>query len=185
MSAKEMLNAVRGRPVAVAVVGGLVSGALSAFLFGIGAQQYSWIAPGVTFGVIFGAVLFLMRLARLWQAALFAAASELCWYAAYRFAVSLFEWIGNSLQDAEAKMVVIGLAAGVLGAALLAGATAALFPWFRSWRRILAVAAAGGATGMLTGLNWGEGYPLFIAWQGAFALCLALAFPPQSEKSAA
>lgn len=185
MSVNEALNAVRGRPVEVAVVAGLVSGALSAFLFSIGTQQYSWVAPGVAFGVIFGAVLFLMRLARLWQAALFAAASELCWYAAYRFALSLFEWIGNSLQDAEGRMVIVGLAAGVLGAALLAGGTAALFPWFRSWRRILATAAVGGATGMLTGLEWGEGYPLFIVWQGAFALCLALAFPPRTEKSAA
>lgn len=185
MSVKETLNAMRDRPVAVAIVAGLVSGALSAFLFSVDTQRFSWVAPGVVFGVILGAVLYLLRLARLWQAALFAAASELCWYAAYRFALSLFEWIGNTLQDAEGRMVVVGLAAGALGAALLAGGTAALFPWFRSWRRILATVAAGGVTGMLTGLEWGNGYPLFIAWQGAFALCLALAFPSVGEKSAA
>jgi len=106
------------------------------------------------------------------------------WYAAYWFALNLFEWIGNSLKDAEGKMVVIGLAAGALGAILLAGGTAALFPWFRSWRRILATVAVGAATGMLTGLDWGNGYPLFILWQGAFALCLALAFPAVGKKSA-
>ena len=42
----------------------------------------------------------------------------------------------------------------------------------------------GGVTGMPLGLDWGAGYPLFIVWQGAFALCLALAFPSAGEKSA-
>lgn len=185
MFANKAINAMRDRPVALTVAAGLVSGALSAFLFDIGAQRYSWIAPGVAFGVIVGAVLFLLRLAQVRQAALFAVASELCWYAAYWFARNLFEWIDNSMQDSEGRMVVIGLAAGALGAALLAGATAALFPWFRSWRRILVIAVVGGVTGMLVGLDWGAGYPLFMVWQGAFALCLALAFPPQTEKSAA
>jgi len=168
-----------------AVAAGLASGVLSALLFRLGEQRLGWVAPGVAFGVIVGAAMYFFHVASLRKAALFAVASEASWYAAYWFALKLFEWIGNSLKDAEGKMVVIGLAAGALGALLLAGGTAALFPWFRSWRRFLATVAVGAATGMLTGLEWGNGYPLFIVWQGAFALCLALAFPPLEEKTAA
>lgn len=185
MSERQPGLGARDRRVALAIAAGLASGALSAFLFGVHRQRFAWVAPGVTFGVVFGAALVLLHVVRFRQAALFAAASELSWYAAYWFALHLFEWIGNTLRNVEAKMVLIGLAAGILGAALLGGASAALFPWLRSWRRLLVVALAGGATGMLLALDWGEGYPLFIAWQGAFALCLALAFPSATGKSTA
>jgi hypothetical protein len=182
MSAKEVLNETRPKRLAVVVAAGLVSGALSAVLFGFEGQRFAWVVPGVAFGVILGAMLFLLHVARLWQAALFAAASEASWYAAYWFALTLFEWIGNTLPNAEGKMVVIGLAAGAIGAALLGSATAALFPWLRSWRRLLGLVLLGGVTGMLLGVDWGKGYPLFMAWQGAFALGLALALPPVSER---
>ena len=165
------------------VAAGLAAGMLSALLFGADEQHFAWVAPGVVFGVVLGAALVLLRLGRLWQGALFAVASEASWYAAYWFALSLFEWIGNTLRNAEGKMVLIGLAAGLLGAALLAGATAALFPWYRSWRRLVAAVLVCGAAGVLLGLDWGKGYPLFVAWQGAFALCLALALPPSPENS--
>jgi hypothetical protein len=182
---QQAIPATRDRRIVLAVVAGLASGALSAFLFDLDEQRFAAVAPGLTFGIVFGSALVLLHLARVWQAVLFAAASELSWYLAYLFSLSLFEWIGNTLREAEGKMVVIGFAAGMLGAVLLGGATAGLFPWLRSWRRHLAIAMAGGAAGLLLGLDWGKGYPLFIAWQGAFALCLALAFPARPEKSVA
>jgi len=182
MSEGRAMPAMRDRRMGLAVAAGVASGAITAFLFSLDGQRHAWIAPGATFGVVFGAVLYALRLASVRRAAMFAVASELSWYVAYWFALSLFEWIGNTLRNAEGKLLLIGLAAGLLGAMLLGGAGAALFPWLRVWPRLLFLAFCGAATGMLLGLDWGKGYPLFIAWQGTFALGLALAFPP-AEKS--
>lgn len=181
MGDRSDFRAMHDRRSLCVAAAGLAAGALSAFLFSVGNQRLGWVAPGATFGVVLGAAMYFLHVAGLRKAALFAVASEASWYAAYWFALKLFEWIGNSLKEAEGKMVLIGLAAGALGAILLAGGTAALFPWFRSWRRISAATAVGAVTGMLIGLDWGNGYPLFVVWQGSFALCLALAFPPEGD----
>jgi hypothetical protein len=160
----------------------LVSGALSAAAFDM--KQIWYLSPGVVFGILVGGALFFLRQSSVARSIYFAIATLASWYAAFYFAIYAYDNFWNFIPADAGRLTASGVIAGMLGAALLGGAAAGLFPWFRSWRRILVITVICGVPGALLGIDWGERYPMFIAWQGAFALGLALAFPAQTEKSA-
>lgn len=156
---------------------GLLSGLVSALTFSLDGSWYGPYTPGLAFGVKMGLLLVLIRLAESGRALLFAVFSVVSWYIALQFAIFFVEFIDPVISGETARMVVTGVAAGALGAVLLGAGAAWLFPWARVRSRLVLTVALCGLSGTALALDWGDGMPLFIAWQGCFALCLALGFP--------
>ena len=167
----------RHRRIAVTAGLGGLSGLISALTFSLEETWYGSYAPGAVFGLLIGLILMVFQLAGPGSALLFVVFSVASWHVALQFALYFVEVIQPYISNETAQMAVTGFLAGMLGAVLLAAATVWLFVWARDGRRFAATVALGGLTGLALAIDWGDGKPLFIAWQASFALCLALGFP--------
>ncbi|MCG8547585.1 MAG: hypothetical protein MJE12_25590 [Alphaproteobacteria bacterium] len=171
----------RQRRVAVTAGLGGLSGLISALTFSLEETWYGGYAPGAVFGLLIGLLLMILQLAGPGRALLFVVFSVLSWHIALQFALYFVEVIQPYIAGDTARMAVTGLLAGMLGAALLGAAAVWLFVWARDGRRFAVTVALGGLTGLALAIDWGDGKPLFIAWQACFALCLASGFPRRAD----
>lgn len=151
--------------------------------------EFDWLggpaSVGIVFGVFIAVYLVTIRLATVVRAAGFALCSVAAWMIAYRSAIELVDALPSSLSE-DWRVFVVGIVAGLLGAALLAAAIAALFRFFRRRRLIVRTALVGAAFGALLwpAMEW-DFLPVLLApWQAAFALCFALGFPAIAERTA-
>lgn len=173
--------------IAAAAGVGLVSGLLSALAFVSGEIDVSNIAdllgllqslsPGLIFGLLVG--LYLLWRGRTGPGRLlaFIILTDASWYAAFRFAV----WADG--DNIIANIWLVGLLAGMLGAALLMVSSVLLFPFFRRVRLALAMVALGGAAGLLLGVD--SPYPLFGVWQALVAGCYGVALAQAATRRGA
>lgn len=155
------------------IVAGITSGVLSASMFDSDVHYARWHGPGPIYGLLIGGILYWLHVASLGRAFVFLFFSGSSFYAAMFFSY-LFHF---GLEDIGVPPFLHsglnGLVSGALGAALLGGGTALLFPWFRRRGVFGVTVLLGGATGMLLTVFVYSAFPLFIAWQTAFAGCLA------------
>ncbi len=135
---------------------------------------------GLVFGVVFGAVMNYFGLASARTAVLFAAASAL----SYLVAVNLAFHLVNTIEAAW----LLGILAGVAGAAGLTAAVARLFPFARRTGPAALMLAAGGLLGALleapmrSGSGFVEWLALFATWQAGYAAAFATSLPAATEK---
>ena len=133
------------------------------------------LAPGLVFGIVFGVLLAWRGAAGPGHALGYAAASTLSYLAAETFAVEF----GDSLP----AIWLLGIVAGLLGGALLTGATALLMPLARRLRPGALMLAAAGLLGALLEIPLAQdggfwGFLLFFAvWQAGYAAAFATALP--------
>ena len=188
----------RERTVAVFAVLGAASGAVATGLLH-GASAISsdlaykitdWLhispltlLPGVVFGLIVGFALHRRGAAGLGRVAAYTVAAILAYFAAVTLALA----IGRGNFD----MVVIGLIAGLFGAACLAALGAWLFPFQRRAKPIVLMVAAGCLLGALLPL-WTEGgdawwkpFLLYVPWQAGYAAAFATSLPVGGRQSGA
>ena len=131
------------------------------------------IAPGLIFGVILGYALRRRGMAPGGRYAAYILAAALSYFVTVQMTINiLLEMLDNA--------VLVGIAAGAIGAALLAGATAALIPNFRHGLPALAMILAGAILGALLFfaissehfIGW---LLLFAPWQAGYAAAMATA----------
>ncbi len=134
------------------------------------------IEAGLAFGIIFGSLLKVRRLAGPMTAAFYALAST----ASYFVAVNLALNISDGLED----IWLTGMIAGLAGSACLTAAAALLLPFVRRVRPIALMLVAGCLLGALLEVALAEGATfwhwlvLFAAWQAGYAAAFATALPP-------
>ena len=135
---------------------------------------------GVIFGAFVGASLLSIRASSIPRVAVFLMASEACWLLAYTYARDIAYEL---LSATEFQMTVVGITAGMLGAAALSLCCAYIFPFYRASNRFYLTVIFGGLAGGTLGLEEWGGYLLlspgivFPAWQGSFAYLLASTIP--------
>ena len=126
--------------------------------------------PGIFYGIIVGAVLRRPLNFQLWRWG----AWILCAALSYAAALILALWLYGSRQDLALMNFLAGGAAGSLGAALLSGASAALFASFRNLRRAIDSVLAGGLIGLalpaVLASNLLAMIVFLAVWQGAYAV---------------
>ncbi|MDH5559145.1 MAG: hypothetical protein OEZ03_17495, partial [Alphaproteobacteria bacterium] len=132
------------------------------------------IAPGLIFGVILGYALRRRGMAPGGRYTAYILAAALSYFVTVQITVNII------LVELLDNAVLIGVAAGAIGAALLAGATAALIPNFRHGLPALAMILAGAILGALLFfaissehfIGW---LLLFAPWQAGYAAAMATA----------
>jgi hypothetical protein len=131
------------------------------------------LVPGLVFGLIVGHALRREGLAHGAGYAIYIAAAGLSYFLAVQLTL-------NVLVDLLQNIILIGVAAGAFGAALLAAATAALIPDFRRRKPMIAMVLAGAVLGAALFfaisndhfLGW---LLLFAPWQAGYATAMATA----------
>lgn len=162
----------RDRRAVIMVLLGIVSGVIGNY-----AGEFRWsggqASVGIVFGVFIGVYLVRIGLATATRAMGFALCSMASWMIAFHSA----KWLADGLNPG---LILAGIAAGLLGAGLLAISIAVLFPYFRRRRLVVRTTLVGGVFGLLLwpALEWNMVVVLLAPWQAAFALCFALGFPP-------
>ena len=136
------------------------------------------LGPGLVFGLIAGYALRRAGVAGGWRYPAYVAASAISYFAAVQLTF-------NVLVDAIDSEIATGVIAGLFGAALLTGLSAALMPCFRRRLAFGATIAAGGAFGALLYFPFGSenffGWLLLFApWQAGYAAALATALPERA-----
>lgn len=134
------------------------------------------LAPGLLFGAIVGWFLWRRRLAQSWQALAYAAAAILSNFIATNLAAHLVDSIDSA--------VLLGMLAGLVGAACLTALSLPLFVFVRRSAPCLLMVAAGTLLGGLLGPamegsgEYGLGFLLlYAAWQAGYASALSTALP--------
>lgn len=136
------------------------------------------VIPGIVFGVIIGVALLWRGLANAGQVAAYVLAAGVSNFAATNLALNIFEAVDNSL--------VIGMIAGLFGAACLTALSIAILPFCRRWPPCLLMVVAGCLLGGLLAvpLDRIDGEPivmwmvLYAPWQAGFAAAFGTAVPP-------
>ena len=135
---------------------------------------------GVVFGAFVGTALLRLRAASVSRVAVFLVACEISWLSAYYCA----KYVAfDLLLAADYQMTVVGLTAGLLGAALLSLCCACIFPFYRASNRFCATVLLGSVIGGTLGLEDLDSFPiislaiLFPAWQSTFAYRLGRTIP--------
>ena len=145
---------------------------LTAFGFGFAVSPLS-VAPGLVFGLVLGYALKRRDLALDGLYAVYVLASGLSYFVTVQLTINII----MALLDSP---VLIGMAAGAVGAALLTGATAVMIPEYRRRRPAIMMILAGAALGAALFfaveserfLNW---FLLFAPWQAGYAAAMATA----------
>lgn len=165
---------------------GLASGVAGSFIYLL-EPLWREASVGYVFGTVIAGYLFHLRLAGPLRAAAFAVLATLSWLAAERTAVVIFGRLPGPDEFLSLKGLVTGVAAGLLGAFLLALAGALLFAFLRRPGLGLATVATGGVAGALLSLidMADTGLVLFPPWQAAVAFCLARGLPKSAPADAA
>jgi len=131
------------------------------------------LVPGLVFGLIVGNALRREGLAPGGRYAIYIAAAGLSYFLAVQLTF-------NVLIDLLDNIILIGVAAGTFGAALLAAATAALIPDFRRRKPLIAMVLAGAILGAalyfaVAGNHFFGWLLLFAPWQAGYAAAMATA----------
>lgn len=134
------------------------------------------LAPGLIFGVVVGGFLWLRDLIRPGQLLAYLAAATVANFVATNFAVGMVDAIDSA--------AVLGMAAGLLGAACLTVLSLLLIPFVRRWLPCLLMVGAGTLLGGLLEpalKESGEYVPglllLYAVWQAGYAGALGTALP--------
>jgi hypothetical protein len=163
---------------------GVASGAAAAVVFELtdagGVLFYT--APGLVFGVIFGAILWRGRIIGPVRATIYGLAAALSHGAAVFTALSIVEPLQHLLGGGDDPgMVASGVLAGAVGGGLLAGATRLLAP-IRRWPLLLAAGAVlGGLLPVAVDIDALGPFIFYMLWQGGYAATLT-ALLPRIEK---
>ena len=131
------------------------------------------VAPGLVFGLVLGYALKRRDLALDGLYAVYVLASGLSYFVTVQLTINII----MALLDSP---VLIGIAAGAVGAALLTGATAVMIPEYRRRRPAITMILVGAALGAALFfaveserfLNW---FLLFAPWQAGYAAAMATA----------
>lgn len=131
------------------------------------------LAPGLVFGLILGQALRRRGLMPGGRYAAYIAAAGLSYFVTVQVTLTI-------LIDMLDNIVLIGVAAGAIGAALLAAATAALIPDFRHRRPMIAMILAGAVLGAalffaISSEHFFGWFLLFAPWQAGYAAAMATA----------
>ncbi len=160
---------------AVGVVSGVASHLFPQVIGAVGIDKslafVEWLLrlwPGIIFGVAIGLYLKLVGATTSWRAAGFVPLETAAWYAALWFAINGPKKLGFPFEELWQR----GIAAGLIGAGLVALSALLLFPFFRHWKLVAAMIVAGGVLGALVPLGL---IILFPVWQGAVAACFGWA----------
>jgi len=134
------------------------------------------LAPGVIFGAVVGGFLWMRDLIRPWQLPAYLAAATVSNFIATNFAASMVDSIDSA--------AMLGMAAGLLGAACLTAISILLFPFVRRSLPCLLMVGAGTLLGGLLKPaleESGEYVPglllLYAVWQAGYAGALGTALP--------
>jgi hypothetical protein len=137
------------------------------------------LVPGFVFGNAVGLALVRFGLAGSGRALAYIGAATLANFIATNFAANMV--------DAVESAALLGMSAGLVGAACLTGLTLLLFPFARHLRPCLWMVAAGTALGALLHVaiednsSWGRGFLLLYAfWQAGYGATLGAALPRRS-----
>jgi hypothetical protein len=137
------------------------------------------LVPGLVFGNAVGLALVRFGLAGPGRALSYIAAATLANFIATNFAANMV--------DAVESAALLGMSAGLVGAACLTALTLLLFPFARNLRPCLWMVAAGTALGALLHVaiednsSWGRGFLLLYAfWQAGYGAALGAALPQRS-----
>lgn len=145
---------------------------LTAFGYGFLISPLS-VAPGLVFGLILGHALRHRGLAPDGLYAVYILAAGLSYFITVQLTINII----MALLD---NVVLVGIVAGAVGAALLAGATAALIPEFRHLRPAIAMILAGTVLGAalffsIESEQFFGWFVLFVPWQAGYAAAMATA----------
>ena len=175
------MTATSGTARTIAIAGGVgvVSGVLSYLLpeafEAAGIDRESAVVvwplrlwPGIVFGAAIGFYLKYMGATTTWRAAAFVPLVTAAWYAALWFAINGPDKLGFPFEEQWQR----GIAAGLLGAGLVALSAVLLYPGLRRRKLVAAMIVAGGVFGALLPLGL---IILFPLWQGAVAACFGWA----------
>ncbi|MEN8196981.1 MAG: hypothetical protein ABFS30_10785 [Pseudomonadota bacterium] len=140
--------------------------------FGLSFSPLS-VAPGLVFGLVLGYALRREGLASGGRYAVYILAAGLSYFVTVQVTL-------NILIDMLDNVVLIGVAAGAIGAALLAAATAALIPDFQQRRPMNAMILAGTVLGAtlffaISSERFFGWFLLFAPWQAGYAAAMATA----------
>lgn len=149
-----------------------LEGSLRAGGFALSLSPLS-VAPGLVFGLVLGYALRREGLTPGGRYAAYIAAAGLSYFITVQLTLGI-------LIDMLDDVILVGVAAGALGAALLAAATAALIPDFRQSRPMIAMVLAGAILGAALFVaissesifGW---LVLFAPWQAGYAAAMATA----------
>jgi hypothetical protein len=137
------------------------------------------LVPGFVFGNAVGLALARFGLVGLGRALAYIAAATVSNFIATNFAANLV--------DAIESASVLGMAAGLLGAACLTILSLAILPFTRQLWPCLSMLAAGAALGALLHVaiedssGWGQGFLILYAlWQAGYGAALGMALPGRS-----
>ncbi len=163
---------------------GFATGVVSAQLYQL-EPLWRELSVGIAFGVVIGACLFVLRLTDPPRAAAFAVLTVAAWWLAERATIQVFGVMDEADFLSWAGLVG-GVTGGLVGAALLAAASALLFPWFRRPVLLGLSVGLGGLLGAALALIdfTDSALILFPPWQAAIAGCLALGFPNEAADAA-
>ncbi|MBE9557809.1 MAG: hypothetical protein IMF08_13205 [Proteobacteria bacterium] len=131
------------------------------------------LAPGLVFGLVVGHALRREGLMSGVRYAAYIVAAGLSYFVTVQITLTI-------LIDMLDNVILIGVAAGAIGAALLAGATAALIPDFQHRRPMIAMTLAGAVLGAalffaISSEHFFGWFLLFAPWQGGYAAAMATA----------
>ena len=180
------MNVVRMQRLGILVGIGLVTGYVSSQFYNLQEGLGNKLLIGAIFsgGLCVGIAIF--RAAAPLRVAAFGLLGIGIFRLAEWTAANMLEIAGKIAGDDETAFLIVGGAAGLVGAALVALLAALLFDWFRRpwlWAATVVTGVLLGA--VLLGLALGEQTIalLFMPWQAAIAGCLALGFPVQAATS--
>jgi hypothetical protein len=131
------------------------------------------LAPGLVFGLVLGYALRREGLMPGGRYAVYILAAGLSYFVTVQVTL-------NVLTDMLDNIILIGVAAGAIGAALLAAATAALIPDFQQRRPMIAMILAGATIGAtlffaISSEQFFGWFLLFAPWQAGYAGAMATA----------
>lgn len=131
------------------------------------------LAPGLVFGLIVGHALRRAGLMPGVRYVAYVAAAGLSYFVTVQVTLSI-------LIDLLDNVILIGIAAGAIGAALLAAATAAMIPDFRYRTPMIAMILAGAILGAalffaISSEHFFGWFLLFAPWQAGYAAAMATA----------
>jgi hypothetical protein len=131
------------------------------------------IAPGLVFGLVVGQALSREGLASGGRFAAYIVAAGLSYFLTVQLTLGI-------LVDLLDNIILVGVAAGAFGGALLAAATAALIPDFQRRKPMIAMILAGAILGAtlffaITSEHFFGWFLLFAPWQAGYAAAMATA----------
>lgn len=149
-----------------------LEGELSIASFEISFSPLS-LAPGLVFGLILGYVLRREGLVSGGRYAAYIVTAGLSYFVAVQMALNILIAILDNI-------ILVGIAAGAIGATLLAAATAALIPDYRHSRPMIAMILSGTALGAtlffaISSEHFFGWLLLFAPWQAGYAAAMATA----------